>query len=74
MVDLAAFLDRRDPEKFKDNAERFDERAGSWLDVMTAAVDLHPITSACMGFHLCVRRQIIWDRRAVFRLEALAHP
>ena len=52
MVDLAAFLDRRDPEKFKDNAERFDERAGSWLDVMTAAVDLHPITRACMGFHL----------------------
>lgn len=52
MVDLAAFLDRRDPEKFEDNAERFDERAGSWLDVMTAAVDLHPITRACMGFHL----------------------
>ena len=52
MVDLASFLDRRDPEKFEDNAERFDERAGSWLDVMTAAVDLHPITSACMGFHL----------------------
>ncbi len=52
MVDLAAFLDRRDPEKFEDNAERFDERAGSWLDVMTAAVDLHPITRACMGFQL----------------------
>ena len=52
MVDLAAFLDRRDPEKFEDNAERFDERAGSWLDVMTAAIDLHPITRACMGFHL----------------------
>ncbi len=52
IVDLAAFLDRRDPEKFEDNAERFDERAGSWLDVMTAAVDLHPITRACMGFHL----------------------
>lgn len=52
MVDLASFLDRRDPEKFENNAERFEERAGSWLDVMTAAVDLHPITSACMGFHL----------------------
>ena len=52
MVDLAAFLDRRDPEKFEDNAERFDERVGSWLDVMTAAVDLHPITRACMGFQL----------------------
>ena len=51
-VDLAAFLDRRDPEKFEDNAERFDERAGSWLDVMTAAIGLHPITRACMGFHL----------------------
>jgi hypothetical protein len=52
MVDLAAFLDRRDPEEIEDSAERFDERAGSWLDVITAAVDLHPITRACMGFHL----------------------
>ncbi|MBM1554520.1 hypothetical protein JQU87_17305, partial [Sulfitobacter mediterraneus] len=26
--------------------------AGGWLEVMTASTDLHPITRACMGFHL----------------------
>jgi hypothetical protein len=52
MVDLAAFLDRRDPEIIEDSAERFKDRSGGWLDVMAAAVDLHPITRACMGFHL----------------------
>ncbi|MDF9301983.1 helix-turn-helix domain-containing protein [Tritonibacter mobilis] len=51
-VDLAAFLDRRDPENIEDSAERFEDRAGGWLEVMTAATDLHPITRACMGFHL----------------------
>jgi hypothetical protein len=51
-ADLSAFLDRRDPENIADEAERFADRAGSWLDVMTQAADLHPITRACMGFHL----------------------
>ena len=51
-ADLAAFLDRRDPENIEDSAERFGDRAGGWLDVMAAAGDLHPITRACMGFHL----------------------
>lgn len=51
-VDLAAFLDRRDPENIQDSAERFEDRAAGWLDVMAAAGDLHPITRACMGFHL----------------------
>lgn len=51
-VDLAAFLDRRDPENIQDSAERFEDRAGGWLDVMAASGDLHPITRACMGFHL----------------------
>lgn len=51
-ADLAAFLDRRDPENIEDSAERFDDRAVGWLDVMTAATELHPITRACMGFHL----------------------
>ncbi|WP_071675917.1 hypothetical protein [Nioella nitratireducens] len=51
-ADLAAFLDRRDPEKIEDSAERFEDRAGGWLDVMAAAAELHPITRACMGFHL----------------------
>lgn len=52
MDDMSAFLDRRDPENIEDSAERFEDRAGGWLDVMTAAADLHPITRACMGFHL----------------------
>ncbi|PRY20515.1 DNA binding protein with HTH domain [Aliiruegeria haliotis] len=51
-ADLAAFLDRRDPENIEDSAERFEDRAGGWLDVVTAAAELHPITRACMGFHL----------------------
>lgn len=51
-ADLAAFLDRRDPENIEDGTERFEDRARGWLDVMAAAADLHPITRACMGFHL----------------------
>ena len=51
-VDLSAFLDRRDPENMADEAEPFADRAGGWLDVMKAAAGLHPITRACMGFHL----------------------
>ena len=52
MDDLAAFLDRRDPETIENSAERFEDRAGGWLDVMAAATDLHPITRACMGSSL----------------------
>ncbi|WP_136443707.1 helix-turn-helix domain-containing protein [Pacificoceanicola onchidii] len=52
MGDLAAFLDRRDPEYVDGSSERFEDRAGGWLDVMAAAADLHPVTRACMGFHL----------------------
>lgn len=51
-VDLSAFLDRRDPENMADEAEPFANRAGVWLDLMAQAADLHPITRACMGFHL----------------------
>lgn len=51
-VGLAEFLDRRDPENIAEDAERFADRADGWLDLMTAARDLHPITRACMGFHL----------------------
>lgn len=51
-VDLAAFVDRRDPENLADEAEPFADRAGSWLDLMAQAADLHPISRACMGFHL----------------------
>lgn len=51
-VELSAFLDRRDPEDLGDEAEPFADRAGGWLDLMSHALDLHPITRACMGFHL----------------------
>lgn len=49
---FAEFLDRRDPENIADEADRFADRASSWLDLMEAARDLHPITRACFGFHL----------------------
>lgn len=51
-LDLSSFLDRRDPESLADEAEPFADRAGSWLDLMSQAADLHPFTRACMGFHL----------------------
>lgn len=51
-TDLAAFLDRRDPETVGNAAEPLKDRAGGWLDLMAQAADLHPITRACMGFHL----------------------
>ena len=51
-VDLPAFLDRRDPENIGDEAQPFADRAGGWSEMMTATADLHPITRACMGFHL----------------------
>lgn len=49
---LADFLDRRDPEKLADDAERFIDRADGWLALMAAARHFHPITRACLGFHL----------------------
>ena len=51
-VDLSAFLDRRDPENIAGEAETFADRAGGWLDLMAQAADLHPISRACMGFHI----------------------
>jgi HTH DNA binding domain len=51
-LDLAAFLDRRNPENMEHQVEPFADRAGNWLDLMEQAADLHPITRAGMGFHL----------------------
>lgn len=51
-MDLSAFLDRRDPENLADEAELFADRAVGWLDLMAQASELHPISRACMGFHL----------------------
>ncbi|MGY6537013.1 MAG: hypothetical protein ACXIVG_16875 [Pararhodobacter sp.] len=49
---LSAFLDRRDTQSLGDEADPFMDRAGGWLDLMAQAADLHPISRACMGFHL----------------------
>lgn len=50
---LADFLDRRDPENADGTAEPLEDRAGGWQELMAAAAGrLHPITRACMGFHL----------------------
>ena len=49
---LADFLDRRDPENIANETERFADRADNWLQLVTAARTLHPITRACLGFHL----------------------
>ena len=51
-ADLSAFLDRRDPENMADAAEPFADRVGGWLNLTAVAADLHPISRACMGFHL----------------------
>jgi hypothetical protein len=64
---LETFLDRRDrpgqeerleeakaPSRVVEMAERedFEDRAAGWLAMMDQAEDLHPVTRACMGFHL----------------------
>ena len=65
--DLETFLDRRDrpgqgerleeakaPSRVVEMAKReaFEDRAAGWLAMMDQAEDLHPVTRACMGFHL----------------------
>jgi len=67
VVDLETFLDRRSQpgqgERFEDakgpsrmiemaERETFENRAAGWLAMMDQAEDLHPVTRACMGFHL----------------------
>lgn len=51
-VDLSAFLDRRDPKTVAHEAETFADRTGGWLDLIAQTTDLHPISRACMCFHL----------------------
>lgn len=48
--DLAAFLDRRDTDI--DDDERITDRADTWAEAVQTAQSLHPISRACMGFHL----------------------
>jgi hypothetical protein len=67
VADLEVFLDRRDRpgqgERFEEtkaparvmemmDRETFEDRATAWLAMMGQGEDLHPVTRACMGFHL----------------------
>jgi hypothetical protein len=67
VVCLETFLDRHSQpgqgERFEDaralsrmiemaERETFENRAAGWLAMMDQAEDLHPVTRACMGFHL----------------------
>jgi len=49
---LDTFLGRHDPENQDALADRFADRAGNWLDLMQAGDGMHPISRACMGYHL----------------------
>jgi hypothetical protein len=52
-VNFSEFLGRHDPENTGDTGDRFAaDRADNWLKLMDAARDLHPISRACMGYHL----------------------
>lgn len=49
---LADFLGRHDPENIDSEEDRFTDRAAGWLNLMDAANNLHPISRACMGYHV----------------------
>jgi len=51
-ADLAAFLDRRNPEDDDADGDTLLVRADSWLELIAYADKLHPIVRAAMGFHL----------------------
>ena len=48
------FEDTKAPSRVVEMSEReaFEDRAAGWLAMMGQAEDLHPVTRACMGFHL----------------------
>ncbi|MDD7972247.1 hypothetical protein [Roseinatronobacter alkalisoli] len=49
---LPEFLGRHDAVTTDDAAGLFTERAGAWEQLMKSAAHLHPVTRACMGYHL----------------------
>lgn len=49
---LADFLGRHDPENINAEEDRFTDRAAGWLNLMDEANNLHPISRACMGYHV----------------------
>ena len=50
----SVFEDTKAPSRVVEMSEReaFEDRAAGWLAMMGQAEDLHPVTRACMGFHL----------------------
>lgn len=52
LAGLAAFLGRHDPGTQPAGADLLSDRAAAWTAPLHAARDLHPLTRACMGFHL----------------------
>lgn len=50
--DLAAFLERHDSRNMLADAEPLADRAENWLELMGQAKGLHPISHACMGYHM----------------------
>ncbi len=52
MTSFAAFLGRHDPEHPRDDSDLFIHRAESWIALMETGADLHPISRACMCYHL----------------------
>ena len=57
---LAAFLDRQDPGTLPPDSEPLADRAEAWVSLMAGGGMLHPISRACMGYHL-------WDRAGLGR-------
>jgi hypothetical protein len=51
-ADLPAFLNRRAPPGQGGQGDTLHDRAQGWEELMRAARFLHPLTRACMGFHL----------------------
>lgn len=49
---LADFLGRLDPSGQPEDAERFSDNSAGWLEMMKAGRNLHPVTRACMGYHI----------------------
>lgn len=49
---LVEFLGRQDPTNPDHQTERLSDSAESWIAMMAAGQKLHPISRACMGYHL----------------------
>ena len=52
LQELGAFLGRHELTTTDTETELFGDRAAGWLDVMEAGTHLHPISRACVGYHI----------------------